>query len=365
MGAVGRLDRYQRRHRWLGFPLAVIYKFFDDQGNYLAALIAYYGFLSLFPLMLLLVTVLGFLLRGHPGLRSDLLHSALVRFPIIGGQIQRSTHALTGSGLGLIVGIVGTIYGGLGVIQATQNAFNRSWAVPRQDRPDPIHSRMRSLMLLPVLGVALLVTTGLSGFDTTASAVVGPWGRVAAAVLSVVGNIALFIVIFRILTARDLTAREVAPGAVVAGLLWEVLQLVGTYVVAHDLRGASAEAGLFGVVLGLMAWIYVQAVMTVLCAEVNVVLDRGLWPRALMALFSDTDALTEADKEAYESYSRSERYKSFQDIEVAFVPRRRRRAGGRGAGGRGAGGGVEAGGRGAGGRGVEAGGRGVDRSAGP
>ena len=109
--AVEAIDAYQRRHRWLGFPLAVVYKFGDDQGPYLAALITYYGFLSLFPLLLLLVTILGFVLQGDPHLQDELLDSALAQFPVIGSQLRENVHSLTGSGTGLAVGIVGTLYG--------------------------------------------------------------------------------------------------------------------------------------------------------------------------------------------------------------------------------------------------------------
>src|SRR6476620_10183789 len=95
--AVDAIDAYQRRHRWLGFPIAAVYKFGDDQGQYLAALITYYGFLSLFPLLLLLVTILGFALDGDPHLRAELIDSALAQFPVIGSQLRGNVHSLTRS----------------------------------------------------------------------------------------------------------------------------------------------------------------------------------------------------------------------------------------------------------------------------
>ncbi|MGH9066971.1 MAG: YihY/virulence factor BrkB family protein [Acidimicrobiales bacterium] len=321
MGLVSRIDGYQRRHRVIGIPLAVVYKFFDDQGNYLAAIITYYGFLSLFPLLLLFVTILGFLLRGHPHLQHQLLHSALAQFPIVGNELQRSTHSITGGATGLVVGIVGALYGGLGVVQAGQNAFNRAYAVPRQDRPDPLHSRARSLVLLPVLGLGVAFTTVLSGFTTSAASVLGGGAKVGGTILSVLLNIVIFAAAYRLLTAVRLSNRDVAAGAVIAGVAWQVLQSVGTLVIRHKLKGAGATAGTFGVVLGLLAWIYVEAIITVLCAEINVVVRRRLWPRALLALVSDTEDLTSGDRAVYSSYSRSERYKSFHDITVRFLPK--------------------------------------------
>lgn len=315
---VSRLDAYQRGHRWLGFPLSVLYKFFEDQGNYLAAIITYYGLVSLFPLLLLAVTVLGFVLRGDPQLQARLLNSALAQFPVIGNQLRTSTHSLTGSGAGLVVGIVGALYGGLGVVQAGQNAFNRAWAIPRQDRPDPIHARGRSLVLLPVLGTNVIVTTVLSDLTAGAASYLGPPARAGGIALSVILNVVTFVVAFRILTARPLSTRDVIVGATIAASCWQILQLVGSYYMRHALRGASVTAGTFGIVLGLLAWIYVEAVITVLCVEINVVLHRELWPRALMSLLSDTDRLTPADLAAYRSYPPIERYKTFADISVRF-----------------------------------------------
>src|ERR671933_1423038 len=140
MSVTERLDAAQRRLPALSFPIAVLYKYFDDQGNYLAALITYYGFLSLFPLLLLLTSILGFVLGGNPELQQDILTSTLSQFPVIGEQLG-DPQGLGGRGAGLVIGIVGSLYGAMGVAQATQNAMNVAWAVPRNRRPDPIRSR--------------------------------------------------------------------------------------------------------------------------------------------------------------------------------------------------------------------------------
>lgn len=319
-GFVARLDAYQRRHGWLGFPIAVTYKFFDDQGNFLAALITYYGFISLFFLLLLLVTILGFVAQGDPSLRQRLLNSALIHFPIVGGQIKSNVHSLSGGVVRLVLGVVVSIHGGLEVVQAGWNAFHRVWAVPRQDRRNPIQTRLRSLVVLAVLGVGVLLTTGLSGFTTNAVTYVGVWGTVAGTLLSFVLNVVIYVFSFRWLASLRLSVRDVLIGAVLAGACWQALQSVGTYYVARQLQGVSALGSLFGVVLGLLAWIYLEAVVTVVCAEINVVVARRLWPRGLSSLFTDTHELTAADMAAYESYTHIERYKSFQRISVAFRP---------------------------------------------
>ena len=317
------LDGYQRTHRWLGFPIAVVYKFADDQGPYLAALITYYGFLSLFPLLLLLVTILGFVLQGDPQLQAELVDSALAQFPVIGSQLRDNVHSLTGSGAGLAVGILLTLYGCLGVAGAMQNAFNRAWAVPRNRRPNPITSRLRSLLLLPVLGAGILVTTALVSLTTGADAYGADLGtalRVLAFVLAVIANVGLFMLVFRVLTATEVATRDLRIGAVVAGVGWQVVQIVGTYFVTHVLRGASEAYGVFGLVLGLIAWIYLLSLVTVLAVETSVVAERRLWPRALLTPFTDRVRLTPADERAYTGYADSEQHKGFEVIDVGFGP---------------------------------------------
>ena len=319
------LDDYQRRHRWLAVPIAVIYKFSDDQGAYLAALITYYGFLSLFPLLLLAVTTLGFVLQGNSALQHDVIGSALSQFPIVGKQIQTNLHGYRGSGLGLAIGIVGSLYGGLGVAQTGQNAMNTVWEVPRNERPNPLKSRLRSLLALATLGMGVLSTTALSALTTgphsfAHSLHLGLGSRAIAIVLSLALNVVLFIAAFRVLTDREVATREIALGASLAALAWQLLQTAGTYYIAHKLAGASEVYGAFAMVLGLVAWIHVESLVVVLCAELNVVLRDKLWPRALLTPFTDDVDLTAADESAYASYAKAERSKGFETIDVRFDP---------------------------------------------
>jgi len=318
---IDSLDAYQRRHRWLGFPLAVIYKFADDQGPYLTALITYYGFLSLFPLLLLLVTILGFVLDGDPKLQAELLNSTLAELPIIGGQLRENVQSLKGSGVGLAVGIFGTLYGTLGAAGAVQNAFNKAWAIPRNERPNPIKLRLRSLLLLLVLGAGVIVTTAISGLSTGAGAfgvdVGSGWG-IAAIPVATLANIGLFMLAFRVLTTNDIPTRHLITGPIVAGVGWQIVQLLGTLFVAEVLKGAPEAYGVFGLVLGLIAWIYLLALVIVVAVEISVVAHRRLWPRALLTPFTDQVQLTAADERTYSSYAESERHKGFQVVDVGF-----------------------------------------------
>jgi membrane protein len=322
----GRFDRFQRRHVWLGFPVAVAYKYFEDQGTYLAALVTYYGFVSLFPLLLLFVSLLGLILPGHPGVQKSLLHSALAQFPIIGSQIRSSLHTEQANGAGLAIALAVAFYGGLGVAEALQNAMNRAWAVPRYRRPNPLRSRIRSFGLLILLSVGVGITTGLSGLATSAAAFgasfgLGTWFRLGITAMSVLVNVALFVAAFRLLTAHAITTRQVLPGAVLAAAAWQALQSLGTYYVGHTLKGTSAVYGVFGVVLGLLAFLLVTSIVVVVCIEVNVVLARRLWPRGALSMVSEKAVLTPVDRQAYELYAGNERYRGFVDVVVHVAPK--------------------------------------------
>lgn len=336
MRGVQRLDALQQRHRWAGFPLAVVYKYLDDQGPFLAALLTHYAFVSLFPLLLLLASLLGLVLRGDPALQARILDSALAQFPVIGGQLGEPA-GLGGSGLGLAVGLAGALYGGVKVAQALQHVMNTVWGVPRDRRPDPVRARLRSLGVLVTLGVALVATTVLSGLGGSAGAFgsdAGPPARTAVLVLSVALNAGVFVVAFRVTTARRLRLRQVVPGAVAAAVLWQLLQTLGTAYVGSVVKSATAANGVFALVLGLLAWLYLASVAVVLCAEVNVVRARRLWPRALLTPFTDVVDLTGADQRAYAQQARAQRAKGFESVTVTFADdgqhataRRRREAG--------------------------------------
>jgi YihY family inner membrane protein len=322
VGLVERVDRFQRRHPAAGYPLAVAYKFFDDQGNYLTAMITYYAFLSVFPLLLLLISILGFTLHNDPDLQARVLDSALSRLPVIGQQIADNVQSLRGNTLAVVVGALGGVYGSLGVVQAAQNAFNKVWAVPRSSRPNPVMARLLSLSMLVALGIGLVVSTALSALSAVASQIggseLGIGLRALLALAAVVLNVALLAFAFRLLTAQSAGTRRVLPGAVAAAVIWQLLQVLGTYYFGHTLRNSSATYGLFGVVLGLLVWLYLSAFAVVLGAEINSVLVRRLWPRSLLTPFTDDVQLTRGDRKAYASYAQTEQHKGFETVDVDF-----------------------------------------------
>lgn len=274
------LDRRQQRSPRLSFLAAVLKKFGEDQGGQLAALIAYYGFVSLFPLLLVLVTVLGFVLQGDPSEQTRILNGALGQFPIIRGQLK--LQPLTGSGAALTIGVLGSLLAGMGITGATQNAFNRIWSVPSKDRPNFLRARLRGLGMLALLGTLSIVSTTAAGFVGSASHAAPD---VAAGILVAFAfNLALFMTAFKLLTAVDVTWRELLPGVIVAAVFWQLLQHLGGFYVDHELKRTGPLYGVFALVLGLLAWLYLGAQLTILAAEINVVRVRRLWPRSF---FSD------------------------------------------------------------------------------
>jgi YihY family inner membrane protein len=310
--AVHRLDAFQQRHRPSAFAFAVVKKFGDDRAGMLAALMTYYGFLALFPLMLLLVTVLGLALRNNPSLQQRVLDSALSDFPILGDQIRTNIHGLRMSPLALVVGIVGLVWGSLGVTQAAQFAMAQIWNVEGKDRPGFAPRLLRGLMFLGALGLGVVVTTLLAQLGAF-SAGYASWLRVIFILAGVAANVALYIVAFRVLTPTSIATHDLIPGAIGGGLAWSVLQFVGTYLVEHQLRHSSQVYGLFAVVLGLLAWLYLTAQVTLYAAEVNVVRARRLWPRTLAP-----PPLSGADRVVLRDIARQETRRPEQRIDVDF-----------------------------------------------
>ena len=303
---VRRVDEAHQRHPWLAFPYAVIKKFGDDQAGNLAALISYYAFFSLFPLMLVLVTVLGMVLQRNTELREAIQESALANFPVVGEEISRNVRALDATGLTLAVGIALALWAGLGVLKVMQTAMNTIWNVPYRHRPNFLKTLLRAVIMLAVLGVITIgsaVAGGIgAGNDNLLLSLV--W-----VLVSLVLNLALFLLAFRILTSADVTWGDVFPGALVAAIAWTALQALGGYFVRHQLEGATETYGTFATVIGLLAWMYLGAQATLLAAEVNVVRKRRLWPRAIVQ-----PPLTDADERALKIYAKVEERRPEEDV---------------------------------------------------
>jgi membrane protein len=319
---VHAFDHAQRKRPWLAIPVAVFKKFGDDQGGSLAALVAYYSFFSLFPLLLVFVTVLGFVLQGNSGLEKSVEDSVLGQFPVIGKQIH--VHALEGSAAALVIGLVGALWGGLGVTQAAQRAFDQVWAVPHKHRPDFLHSRLRGIALLIVLGTLFLIATAASGLVT--GGLHGAPLKVAGIVLALLLNLALFFFAFRLMTSDEVPTKCLLIGVFVAASVWEILQIVGGYYIDHVYKTSSNTYAQFALVIALLIWLHLGAQMTLYAAEINVVVARKLWPRSLFG-----DPTLPEDQKTLRALAKVEERSPVEQVDVRFQPAATPRARGDGA----------------------------------
>jgi uncharacterized BrkB/YihY/UPF0761 family membrane protein len=233
--------------------------------------------------------VLGFVMDNNSAAHKAVLNSALRDFPIVGQQLTQSVHPLRGSTIALVIGLVGLLWGSLGLSQAGQLAMAEVWNVPDVERPGFFPRLLRSVGLIGALGLGVLATTLISGFTALASGSVIT--RLLVPALSTGVNVGLFMLAFRILTVSRIGTRLLIPGAVVGGIGWSILQIVGALLVGHNLRHASQVYGYFASVIGLISWLYLSAQLTLYAAEVNVVKARRLWPRSILQ-----PPLTAADK---------------------------------------------------------------------
>ena len=310
--AVRATDRGQQRFAPAAFVFGVVKKCGDDRGGALCALLAFYGFLSLFPLLLLLVTVLGFFGGSEHSLVHRVENSAFSQFPIVGTKLSSNIHGLQDHSIfALMVGLLGVLWGSQGAMQTAQFAQAEIWNVPDVVRPNFWARLGRTACMIVVLGAFLVVTSVLAGIVT-----IGHHSFAAALgafVLSLCLNILLFVVAFRVLTPRQIPWGDMIPGSLAGGTGWTILQYVGGLLVAHSLRNTSKEYGTFALVLGLLAFLYLAAEVTVYAAETNVVKARHLWPRGIVQ-----PPLTAADQEVLSSLALERKRRPEQYLATGF-----------------------------------------------
>ena len=305
------LDAWQRRHPAVAFPAAVVRKFVDDRASNLAALVTYYAFFSVFPLVLVFVSILGYVLQDDPTLRNDIVDSAVGRIPVVGTQLEKGVEPLTGSSVALALGLATALWAGLGVMLALTRAFEEIWDVPRLEQHGALAARGRGVVVLLALAIGLVVSTIATGSAVTGA--IGPAAeRVGAFAVSFVVNALVFLVAFGVLNARPLRVGEIAPGVVLAALGSLVLQSLGGWYVTHAVERASDVYGTFAAVIGLLSWFWLASHLLLFGAEINVVLRRRLWPRSL------TGDLTPADREALRRSAEATRQDRREEIVVQF-----------------------------------------------
>lgn len=306
-----RVDAAQQRFRPAAVTFGVMKKFGDDNAGTLVSSLAFSAFVCVFPLLLVLMTVLDMVLARHRGTRKALLHSALSQFPVIGSQLGQNIHVQRSSVIGLVIGLLGLLWGSTGLAQAGLFSMAQIWNLPGPERPNYIKRLGRSFAFLVVLGSGLVVSTGLASFGTFGSHNVGL--GILSEALAVLVNVVVYFLVFRVLTPKAVNRRQLLPGAVLGGAAWTVLQAFGGYLIGHDLRHNSVTYGVFGIVLGLLAWVYLGSQITVYAAELNTVLDRHLWPRGMVQ-----PPLTEADQRSMALQATQNQRRPEQEVSVGF-----------------------------------------------
>ena len=283
---LARLDDFQQRHRALGLPIGVYKRFGEHGGGRLSATISYYAFFSLFPLLLVFVTILGLVLQDNPSLRDDLVDGALGQIPVIGSQLK--TDSLPGQGWVLAVGLVTALWAGLSAVTAVQHALDTIADVPMHDRGNALVRKGKAIAYLALLAIGVSGSTYLSNL----ASVVG--GGVVTGALGILAtfavNVLLLIALVSVLPAHRMPLRHDLPGVIFGAVGLLLLQQLGSFVVRRFIAGASDTYGTFAIVIALLSWFFLVSRVLLLSAELNYVLAGQLWPRRLVSADDPTDA---------------------------------------------------------------------------
>jgi uncharacterized BrkB/YihY/UPF0761 family membrane protein len=277
---IGGIDVWQQRHKYPAFLYAVIKKYSDDQAGYQAALVTYYGFLSLFPLLLILTTVAGIVGHHYPSFGQELIRSVSSYFPVFGQALDDSVRSLGKNGPALIIGLLFALYGARGSADAFRNAVNHIWHIPVSKRSGFPRSLVRSLGIIVGGGGGFIAAAVVAGW--TANAGRG-W---SSAIVSVIVNLALlygvFMLIFRLSLPLNISRKKFRISAVICAIGIAVLQMVGVIILSTQAEHLSSTySALFATTLGLLAWIYLQIQVVMYATEIATVRNGHLWPRRL------------------------------------------------------------------------------------
>ena len=275
---IDKLDAYQQRHRVTAFGYAVIKKYGEDGAGQQAALLTYYGFLSLFPLLLVLTTITGVVIGNHPQLEATIIDGLTDYFPLLGNQLSSHIHGLHSTGFPLLVGILFTLYGTRGVADAWRRGVQNLWGVPKRQRAGFPKSLLKSFVVVMVGGLGFILASILAGLASAAGHGIAFWTLSVAINLFILFWLFTFLLNFNL--PRHIAFREIWVGAAAAAIGLVILQTLGGYILAHELKGLDALYSYFALALGLLFWIYLQAQMLYYAVEIAAVSSKKLWPRS-------------------------------------------------------------------------------------
>ena len=314
---IRRVDATQRRFTPTAFVFGVIKKYGDDNGGVLVSNLAYSAFVSLFPLLLILVTILGLIASADPSFRESAVKDAVAdQIPLLGQTLTSNVDALQRSStIGLIVGLLVLIYGVTGLAQAGLFTMDQVWNLPGPARPGYVQRLGRALLFLVPARRRRDRHDGAGQSQHLPAGPGIPGSSILIDVVTAAFGAGMYLGAFRALTPKGVPTRSLLPGAITGGILWTVLQVLGTWLV-HRFLHSNSVYGVFATVLGLLAWIYLATEITVYCAEINVVLARRLWPRSIVQ-----PPLTEADRASMALQALQNQRRPEQHIEVTFDDR--------------------------------------------
>ena len=308
--SMATVDSWQRSHRLTAVAYGVAKKFGDDNANQFVVGLGWYGFVAIYPLLLVVTTVLGFI--GAASLGHHLV-STLHEFPVVGTQFNpgRGSSSLHGSTVGLVIGLLGLLYGAQGVTQTAQQAMLRVWNIPQLDAPGFLPRLGRSLAGLATIGGAFVLNAATATFAVSSGLGYPVRGLVLLGMVAM--NMAFYLLAFRVLTPTHVGTLALLPGASLGAIGFTFLITLGAGLVEHQVKHSSATYGQFGVVIGLVGFLFLLAKLSLYGAELNPVLSRKLWPRAL-----ESSNPTEADDRVLHDITHENQRRQDQRIGVGF-----------------------------------------------
>lgn len=310
---VTKLDAFQQKRPWLSFPHAVIKKYGEDSGGFHAALLTYYGFVSLFPLLLVLVTVVQLGFRSDPAFQQEISENVGRFLPLVGDELQQNIHGMKSVGIGLMIGLLFSLYGARGGADAFRFAIDNMWQIPKNKRAGFPKNILHSMAIIGAAAAGFAATVAVSIF--TADLGHAWWVKVIAN-LAGFGIVALVLgYAYRIAMGGRLRLRYMMLGATIAATLIQLLLSFGSILLAHELHNLSGTYGTFAVVLGMLFWLYLLSQIILFSAEIDTVRHFGLWPRSLSGKLQ-----TDHDHAAYDLYAKTEKYVPNETIRTKFKP---------------------------------------------
>ncbi len=308
-----RINKFQLSHRRIGFVLAILKKYSQDQTGNQTALVTYYGFLALFPLLVAALSITEISILRNANLKSPIIKSLNVYFPLVGHWLQSHIHAEKKAGAALVVSLLLIIYGARGVASALQQAMNHIWQVPKSERPSGLKSIIRSFEIILLGGLGFIATGFMSAYVTGSAKNI--FIKIITAIVSFIITFVFLLLLYKLSLSKSIAYKELIIGSIMATIGLQIIQFIGGFLITHELKHFSSLYGSLALVFVVLFWIYLQVRILLYAAEIDSVISLKLWPRSLI-----NDSLTSADRRALRMYIEREVYikPPAEEVDVSF-----------------------------------------------